>query len=378
MKYKKQSFLTIAFVGILLLFNSCADSNSAWNFQSEEVNFKLEKVADSVRVPFGMSFLPNGKMLVTNRFACQILLLDIDSGEKRVLKGIPESYCKGDGGALDILPHPDYNQNGWIYFSHAIGDSINSTLAIERAKLNGDSLVNTERIFTAYPFYNRATHYGSRMVIRDGYLFFTMGDRYDLKDSAQTLNNHLGKVMRIFDDGRIPKDNPFVEMKLAKPEIWSLGHRNPQGLTLQPKTNDIWLHEHGPKGGDEVNLIKPGLNYGWPVICHGVDYDDTPIGEGITHKEGMEQPVHFYTPSIAPSGMTFYTGNKFKAWNGNLFIGAMALTHLNRLVIEKGKVIYEERLLEDFGKRIRVVKQGPDGFLYIGVDGGMILRIKPL
>lgn len=378
MKYKKHYCLPIVLAGLSLLFFSCANNEKALIFESEEINFKLEKVADSIRVPFGISFLPNGKMLVTNRFAGQILLVDIDSGEKKVLKGVPESYCKGDGGALDILPHPNYKQNGWLYFSHSIGDSISSSMAIERGKLKGDSLINVERIFTAYPFYKSASHYGSRMVIKDGYLFFTMGDRYDLKDSAQTLNNHLGKVMRIFENGQVPKDNPFVSTKNAKPEIWSFGHRNPQGLTLHPKTNELWLHEHGPKGGDELNLIKPGINYGWPIICHGIDYDDTPIGDGITHKEGMEQPVHYYTPSIAPSGMDFYSGDIFKQWNDNLFIGAMALTHLNRLVLENGKVVHEERLLESYGRRIRIVKQGPDGFIYIGIDGGMILRLRPI
>lgn len=378
MKNEKHFFFLMAFVALPFLFFSCADDKEAWTFESEEVNFKLEKVTDSIRVPFGMSFLPNGKMLVTNRFAGQILLVDTDTGEKKVIKGVPESYCKGDGGALDILLHPNYKQNGWLYFSHSFGDSISSSMAIERGKLKGDSLINIERIFTAYPFYKSASHYGSRMIIKDRYLFFTMGDRYDLKDSAQTLNNHLGKVMRIFEDGQIPQDNPFVNTKNAKPEIWSFGHRNPQGLTLHPKTNELWLHEHGPKGGDELNLIKPGLNYGWPIICHGIDYDDTPIGDGITHKEGMEQPNYYYTPSIAPSGMAFYSGDTFKKWNGNLFIGAMALTHLNRLVLENGKVVYEERLLEDFGRRIRVVKQGPDGFIYIGVDGGMILRLRPI
>lgn len=378
MKYKKHCYLSIVFVGFSFLFFSCANDEKALIFESEEVNFKLEKVADSIRVPFGMSFLPDEKMLVTNRFAGQILLVDIRSGEKKVLKGVPESYCKGDGGALDILLHPNYKQNGWLYFSHSFGDSISSSMAIERGKLKGDSLTNIERLFTAYPFYKSASHHGSRMVIKNGYLFFTMGDRYDLKDSAQTLNNHLGKVMRIFEDGQIPQDNPFVNTKNAKPEIWSFGHRNPQGLTLHPKTNELWLHEHGPKGGDELNLIKSGINYGWPIICHGIDYDDTPIGDGITHKEGMEQPVHHYTPSIAPSGMDFYSGDTFKQWNGNLFIGAMALTHLNRLVLENDKVVHEERLLQDFGRRIRVVKQGPDGLLYIGVDGGMILRLRPI
>ncbi len=376
MKYKKLSLLSIV-AGLALLFFNCADDKDAWTFESEEVNFKLEKVADSIRVPFGMSFLPGGQLLITNRFAGEILMIDVNTGEKKVLKGVPESYCKGDGGALDILLHPNYKQNGWLYFSHSIGDSISSSMAIERGKLQGDSLVNVERIFTAYPFYKSPSHYGSRMVIKDGYLFFTMGDRYDLKDSAQTLNNHLGKVMRIFEDGKIPNDNPFVGTKNAKPEIWSFGHRNPQGLTLHPKTNELWLHEHGPKGGDELNRIELGLNYGWPIICHCIDYDDTPIGEGITHKEGMEQPNYYYTPSIAPSGMEFYSGDMFKKWKGNLFIGAMALTHLNRLVLENGKVVHEERLLEDFGRRIRVVKQGPDGLIYIGVDGGMVLRLRP-
>ncbi len=314
---------------------------------------------------------------MTNRFSGEIIHIDLKSGKKKSLHGVPESYCRGDGGALDILPHPDYEKNGWLYFAHSIGDSLASTMAIERVRLKADSLTQIERIFTAQPHYSSPSHYGTRMAIRDGYLFFTMGDRYDLMDSAQTLGNHLGKVMRIFDDGRIPEDNPYINDPKALPEIWSIGHRNPQGLTLHPETQELWLHEHGPKGGDELNLIEAKKNYGWPVICHGIDYDDTPIGEGITHKEGLEQPVHYYVPSIAPSGMVFYTGNEFRSWKGNLFIGAMALTHLNRLVLEDGKVIHEERILQDFRRRIRVVRQGPDGYLYIGVDGGAIYRLKP-
>lgn len=365
---------------LILAMGSCnhQNTNAELIFKSEEINFKLEKVADSVRVPFGMTFLPNGKMLVSNRFAGELVLIDLDSGKKKILKGVPASYCKGDGGALDVLPHPDFEENNWLYFSHSIGDSTLSTMVVDRAVLRGDSLSRIERLFTAFPYYKSPSHYGSRMAIKDGYLFFTMGDRYDLKDSAQTVTNHLGKVMRIFEDGRIPKDNPFVSIENAKQEIWSIGHRNPQGLTFRPNTDELWVHEHGPKGGDELNRITPGYNYGWPVICHGIDYDDTPIGDGITHKEGLEQPVHYYTPSIAPSGMDFYTGDSFKAWQGNLFIGAMAKTHLNRLVIEEGKVVHEERILQDFGKRIRVVREGPDGLLYIGVDGGMILRLVPM
>ncbi|MEZ4808970.1 MAG: PQQ-dependent sugar dehydrogenase [Allomuricauda sp.] len=365
-------------IAIAILCSSCQKNKPNLVFGSEEGSFELEMVADSIRVPFGMCFLPQNKMLVTNRFSGEIIQVDIDSGKKTALKGVPPSYCRGDGGALDILPHPEYKKNGWLYFAHSIGDSLASTMAIERGKLEGDSLTQTERIFTAYPYYSSPSHYGTRMAIKDGHLYFTMGDRYDLRDSAQTLGNHLGKVMRIFDDGRIPMDNPFVDIPNAKPEIWSFGHRNPQGLTLHPKTHKLWLHEHGPKGGDEINLIEPGLNYGWPIICHGIDYDDTPIGEGITHKEGMEKPLYYYVPSIAPSGMEFYTGKKFEKWNGNLFIGAMALTHINRLVLKEGKVVHEERLLEDFGKRVRVIKQGPDGYLYIGVDGGTIFRLKDI
>ncbi|MBO0322308.1 PQQ-dependent sugar dehydrogenase [Muricauda sp. CAU 1633] len=373
----KDNLVGAAALWLLVLLISCRGENPKLAFESEEENFALEMVTDSIRVPFGMCFLPNHQMLVTNRFSGEIIRIDLASGTKKVLKGIPKSYCRGDGGALDILPHPEYEKNGWLYFAHSIGDSIASTMAIERGKLKGDSLSQIERIFTALPYYSSPSHYGMRMAIKEGYLFFTMGDRYDLKDSAQTLNNHLGKVMRIFDDGRIPNDNPFVGTANARHEIWSYGHRNPQGLTLNPNTQELWLHEHGPKGGDEVNHIKPGLNYGWPIICHGIDYDDTPIGEGITHAEGMEQPNHYYVPSIAPSGMEFYSGNAFKKWKGSLFIGAMAKTHLNRLVLKNGKIIHEERLLEDFGKRIRVVRQGPDGHLYIGVDGGAIYKLIP-
>jgi glucose/arabinose dehydrogenase len=191
------------------------------------------------------------------------------------------------------------------------------------------------------------------------------------------LGNDLGKVIRIKDDGSIPGDNPFVNTPGARPEIWSYGHRNPQGITFHPQTGDLWESEHGPKGGDEINIIEPGKNYGWPVITYGIDYSGAPVGAGITEKEGLEQPLKYYKPSIGPSGMLFYTGDKIPEWKGNLFIGAMALTHLNRLVIKENKVVQEERIFVDKNWRVRSLKQGPDGFLYIGVDGGMVLRIRP-
>lgn len=355
----------------------CQPSATNWTIASESGQLQLTVVADSIEVPYGMCFLPNGSLLVSNRKNGQLLQIDPDSGVKNILKGVPASFNRGDGGALDLLPHPDYKENGWIYYSYSSGDSLNNTMVIERAKLKMDSLVLRQKIFTVRPSFSNSNHYGTRMAIDNGYLFFTMGDRYVLTDSAQSLSNHLGKTMRIFDDGRIPTDNPFVTDANAQPEIWSYGHRNPQGLKFHPKTKELWQHEHGPKGGDELNLIKKGTNYGWPLVCFGVHYDGTAVGEGMTEGEGLEQPIYHYTPSIAPSSMEFYFGDKFPEWKGNLFIGALGLQHLNRLVIEKNKVVHEERLLLELGKRIRVVRQGPDGYLYLGVDGGMILKLMP-
>jgi glucose/arabinose dehydrogenase len=246
-----------------------------------------------------------------------------------------------------------------------------------RATLAGDSLINQKRIFTAQPFYNRASFYGSRLLYQEGYLFVSAGVDKSKQDSAQLLTNHLGKIMRIKEDGTVPEDNPFVNTPGARPEIWCYGNRNAQGLAINPFTNEIWEHEHGPKGGDEINIIQKGKNYGWPVITYGKEYDDTFVGQGLTQKEGMEQPFHYYVPSIAPSGMVFYTGDKYPAWKGNLFIGSMVLMHLNRLTIRDGMVVNEERLLKGMKWRVRNVIQGPDGYLYIGVDGGMILKILP-
>ena len=349
-----------------------------WFVDSEIGKLRLEVVADNIEVPYGMTFLSDTTMLVTNRRTGEIIKINCKTGRKVALKGVPTSFTQSDSGALDILSHPSFDKNGWVYFSHSIGDTIKSTMAIDKAKLVGDSLIKIRRIFTALPYFKEPNHYGTRIVFQKGYLYFGMGDRYDLRDSAQMLGNHLGKIMRVFEDGRVPHNNPFVGIKSAQPEIWSYGHRNPQGLVTHPLTKELWENEHGPRGGDEVNIIHSGLNYGWPIICYGIDYDGTPIGKGITHQEGLEQPIYHYTPSIAPSGMEFYFGNKFPKWRGNLFIGAMALQHLNRLVIEKNKVVHEERLLKDLGMRVRIVKQGPDGYLYLGVDGGKILRIKPL
>ncbi len=364
-------------MSLALCLQACGEEAAGWTVTSEAGELRVEVLADSIAVPFGMCFLSDHEMLVTDRSTGEILLLNLDDKKKIALKGVPASFTQGDGGALDILPHPEYDQNGWIYFSHAVGDSVASTMAIDRFRLRSDSVVTIQRIFTVQPSFKEPNHYGNRMAFHQGYLYVTMGDRYYHKDSAQSLSNHLGKVLRLTEEGEAEPDNPFIGTPNALPEIWSYGHRNPQGLAIHPDTGALWLNEHGPKGGDELNRIRPGLNYGWPVICYGVDYDDTPIGAGITHQDGMEQPVHYYTPSIAPGGMAIYDGDKFPAWRGNFLIGALAHRHLNRLVLEGNKVIHEERLLGELDMRVRVVKQGPDGYLYLGVDGGNILRIMP-
>ena len=378
---KKESALSNKPYFIALLILSCVifscKEKKEWIVPSEEVKLKIDVVTDSISVPFGMAFLPDGQMLVTDRPSGEIIIVGVNNGKKTVVKGVPKVVTEGDGGMLDVLPHPDFAQNNLIFFAYAFQDEKGGTLAVESAKLKYDSLSERTRVFTARPYYKKYNFFGSRLLLKDGFLFITTGVNKTYQDSAQLLTNHLGKIMRVKEDGSVPEDNPFVKVKGALPEIWGLGVRNPQGLTLNPYTQEIWENEHGPKGGDEVNIIKPGKNYGWPVITYGLEYDGTPVGEGITQREGMEQPLYYYVPSIAPSGMEFYTGNSFPMWKGNLFIGAMVLRHLNRLVIKDNKVVHEERLLKDQKWRVRCVKQGPEGFLYIGVDGGMILRIRP-
>ena len=362
-----------------LTFLSCSKDRESFIIQSEGMKLRVEAITDSIAVPFGMTFLTEETLLVTDRKGGKLIAVDLRSGRKTYIENLPDVFVPkgGDSGMLDVAVHPDYKLNGWIYFSYAIGTDSGSTMAVDRAKLERNKLVQRERLFKALPYYKEPAHLGCRLAFNDGYLYLTMGDRYDLRDSAQSLGNHLGKVLRIHDDGRIPEDNPFAARKGAMPEIWSYGHRNPQGLVFHPPTSTLWEHEHGPKGGDEVNIIKPGVNYGWPIVCFGIDYDGTPIGKGITHRDGLEQPIHHYTPSIAPSGMDFYTSDKIPPWKNNLFIGSMALTHLNRLVMNDSAVVREERLLADRKWRIRNVRQGPDGLLYIAVDEAGIFRIRP-
>jgi glucose/arabinose dehydrogenase len=361
------------------------------SFESERLRFQVDVVATGLKQPSAMVFLPDGRGLLVERQK-GIDLWDPKSSTLTLLEGGPGALIGAetgvhdanrpatltgeDAGFHDVVLHPDYANNGWIYLSYSEGSPERSTTVVDRYHLRDKSLVDRQRIFTADAYSEDRFHYGGRMVFLDGYLFLTVGDRHH-QDRAQELTNDAGKVLRLRDDGSIPPDNPFVGTKDAKPEIWSYGHRNPQGLMVNPETRELWSHEHGPLHGDELNIIRRGANYGWPVISYGWQYSGGPIGQGITTQKGMEQPLWVWTPAIAPSGMFMYTGDKFAPWRGNIFIGAMGQRHLNRLVVHDGRVIVEERLLDHQFGRIRLVAQSGDGFIYLGSDDGQLLRLEP-
>jgi glucose/arabinose dehydrogenase len=344
-------------------------------FDTERARVRVELIADSLRVPSAIAFLPDGRALVAERAAGRLDLIDLRSGARVVLAGLPPVFAETDGGMLDVLPHPEYARNGWIYLAYSIRTGGGTTTVVDRARLRDTSLVDRHRLFAALPAVDNGHHFGCRLVLQNGYLFISLGDR-DQRDRAQQLDTHHGKIVRLHEDGRVPTDNPFVGVRGALPEIWSLGHRNPQGLAL--RDGILWEHEHGPFGGDEINIIRRGANYGWPLITYGHEYEGGPVGEGLTAKRGLEQPVHYFIPSIAPSGMTFYTGEAFPKWRGNLFIGAMGLTHLGRYTFRGDTLVREERLFDGMPWRVRAVTQAPDGSLYMAVDtGGMVLRLRP-
>ncbi len=347
--------------------------------QSEEVAFRVEEVAEGLQIPWAIAFLPDGRALVTERNAGRIVVVDIDSGGWTPTTGGPDDvFIKDNAGMLDVVLHPEFAANRWVYYCYTAGDARLNTMVVERARFEGNALVDRERIFAALPWYHNSIVYGCRLAFDDESLFVTMGDRWDLRHLSQSPGSHLGKVLKMTHDGRAPADNPFVGVPGAMPEVFSLGNRNAQGLAVHPVTGELWEHEHGPQGGDEVNVIEAGRNYGWPVVTHGLEYSGEQIGESLTEHEGMEPPVHTYVPSIAPSDMFFYTGSAFPEWRGDLFIGALALHHVNRLVIDGRRVVREVRLLEEQEWRIRCVEQGPDDLIYLGTDDGKILRLVPV
>lgn len=354
------------------------------SFHSEKANFKLVTVAGGLQHPWGLAFLPGAQGYLVTERGGKLWHISKD-GERTEIKNAPAVYAEGQGGLLDVLVPPDFAEGGWIYLTYAGPDKENPDLAgteAARAKLylTQHRLDDVEVIFRQNPKVESDVHFGSRMVLApNGTLYITAGERGDMTQ-AQNPKRHQGKVVRINTDGSLPADNPFASSKEVLPEIYSTGHRNPQGLTLNPVTGEVWEIEHGPQGGDEINILKAGANYGWPEVTFGRNYViGTKISE-YTHIDGMQDPIWQWTPSIAPSGAAFYTGDVFPAWKGNLFVGALAFRQLDRMEIENNTVVSREVLIKDFKQRVRDVRNGPDGYLYLLTDeeNGEILRLEPL
>jgi glucose/arabinose dehydrogenase len=344
---------------------------------------RSETVATGLESPWGVGFLPGDRFVVTEKPG-RIRIVAKDGKLGAPLAGLPPIAAGGQGGLLDVLVDTDFRSNRTLYFCFSepdAGGSANST-ALARARLSPDDtrLENLQIIFSQKPKVASRAHFGCRIVDGgDGTLYLTLGDRFSRKEDAQRLDNHLGKIVRIRKDGSVPDDNPFAGRPGPLPEIWSYGHRNGQGATLGPDGR-LWMTEHGPQGGDEINVVQAGRNYGWPVITYGENYGGGKIGDGITAKEGMEQPLHYWVPSIATSGMAFLTSDRYgAAWKGNLFVGSLKFGYLDRIELKNGKVVAEHKLLEDGRARIRDVKQGPDGLLYVLTDesNGKLLRLRP-
>ena len=347
-------------------------------YRSEKHAFRLVPVGGPFDQAWGMAFLPDGRMLVTELDG-NLRVLEIGGKPSDPLRGLPRIEAYGQGGLMDVALDPDFATSGRIYLSHILDGAGGRTTAVSTARLNGDRLHGFETVFVGRAASRTSRHFGSRLRFApDGTLFVTIGDR-GYRPSAQDLGNHAGTILRLGPDGAAPPDNPFVGRAGALPEIWSYGHRNPQGLAFDPATGRLWSQEHGPRGGDEVNLIERGRNYGWPVITHGRNYSGTKITDE-TARAGMEQPAAYWTPSIAPSGLTVYRGRRFPRWDGNLFVGALRAQLLVRLELDGDRVVHEERLLADFGNRIRDVRTGPDGLIYLALDenDAHIWRLEPL
>jgi glucose/arabinose dehydrogenase len=364
--------------GLFLIATSTRGQNSS--FESSAGQLEVQTVATGLVHPWALAFLPDGKMLVTERPG-RMRIVSSEGQLSPPLKGVPDVWATGQGGLLDVVTDSGFAQNRTIFFCYSERTSGGGRTAVARAKLNEGSgrLDETKVIFRQEGPLSSGNHYGCRFAqASDGNLFVTLGDHFSYRDEAQSLANHLGKVIRIAPDGSAPSDNPFVGREGAKAEIWSYGHRNEQGLAINPANGELWEIEHGPRGGDEVNVIAKGKNYGWPVIGFGIDYSGSKIHDA-TARDGMEQPAKYWVPSIAPSGAAFYSGKLFPKWNGSLFTGALAGKMLVRLQLNGNSVTGEERLLQNLHERIRDVRQGPDGALWLLTDNsaGRILRVSP-
>ncbi len=343
--------------------------------QSSQVKLDVKVLVSGLNHPWSMTFMPDGRILLTER-AGRLRVVSSEGQLSPPIKGVPTVFAQDQGGLLGIALDPDFSKNSFIYLAYAEPQGDLAGTAVARAKLVGGALENLQVIFRQQPKTEGGNHFGSRLVFApDGNLFVTLGDRFKYMDEAQALDNHLGKLVRIRRDGLVPADNPFVQDRKAKPEIWSYGHRHIQGAAIHPQTGQLWTHEHGPRGGDEINIPKAGKNYGWPKASYGIHYWMTPIKDEHA-EQGVEEPVYHWTPAVAPSGMMFYQGDMFPEWKGNLFVGSLVGKHLIKLAIEGTKIISEEKLLKD-SARIRDVAEGPDGAIYLLTDdeNGKLLKL---
>ena len=379
----KNHFLLLS---ILVVFTACPKTKetTAKKHAQEELfgqqqlsvpprDYKLETVVDNLSNPWGMTWLPDGSLLITEKGG---KLIRFRNGKKTTIKNVPEVYNRGQGGLLDIELHPKYSENGWIYITYASteGSGNGGNTALIRCKLKDDSLVNIEKLYKAEPNTSRGQHFGSRIEFdNEGFLYFSIGERGDRDVNPQDISRDGGKIYRLNDDGSIPKDNPFVNDASAKKAIFTYGNRNPQGMAKHPVTGAIWIHEHGPKGGDEVNIVRKGANYGWPEVSYGVNYSGSKFTEE-TSRPGMEDPIFYWTPSIAPCGMAFVTGNLYPDWKGHLLVGSLKFNYVELLRLDGNKVIGREKIAEDIG-RVRNVKIGPEGYIYIAVEGQGIFKL---
>jgi glucose/arabinose dehydrogenase len=368
---KLQSKITPIIIAFSVFFAAAAYS------QRIQTEFEVQLITGELQSPWGMAFMPDGKILVTERKG-QLRMIAADGRISEPVKGVPAVFNHEQGGLLDVVLDPGFAKNRLIYLSYAEPEGPKASTAVARAELVDGSLEKLQVIFRQLPKTEGGVHFGSRLAFApDGNLFITLGDRGDYSEEAQQVNNYFGKIIRIRPDGSVPADNPFVKNPQAKPEIWSYGHRSVQGAAIHPKTGELWIHEHGPKGGDEINIPQPGKNYGWPKASYGSHYNLMPIKDEHA-EQGFEEPIYYWTPSIAPSGMAFYTGNLFPGWRDNLFIGALAGRHVSRLSVDGKKILSEEQLLLH-KTRFRDVEQGPDGALYLLTDeqNGKLLKLTP-
>ncbi len=369
----KNYFLIIISISVLFNNSCISQENPPLIETPDQTRYATELIVDGIDIPWGMDFINETEFLVTDKKG---ILYHVKNGVKTEVSGLPKVYVRGQGGLLDVALHPNFKSNKIVYLAISVnleGDEGGNTAiysgTFEKFKIN-----NMKLLYKAVPNTKKGQHFGSRIVFDDkGHLFFGVGDRGNRDVNPQDIKNDGGKIYRLNLDGSIPNDNPFVNKQGAKKAVYTYGNRNPQGLIFHPKTGELWEHEHGPKGGDEINIIEKGKNYGWPVITYGINYS----GTSITDKRempGMEQPLYYWVPSIAPSGMAFSTSDIYKDWKGDLFVGSLKFKYLERLVVKNKKVIKREKILDEIG-RVRNVKEGPDGYLYIGVDGKGILKV---